>query len=81
MPRGNYACVPQLLSLCSRAHEPQLLSLRATTTEACVPRAHALQQEKLRQWEAHAPQQRVAPARLNQRKPARSNENPMQPKK
>ena len=27
------------------AHEPQLLSLRATTTEACVPRARALQRE------------------------------------
>ena len=40
------ACVPQLLSLCSRAREPQLLSPRATTTEACAPRARALQQEK-----------------------------------
>ena len=34
MPWGNWA------------HEPQLLSLRATTTEAHAPRAHALQQEK-----------------------------------
>ena len=25
MPQSNYACVPQLLSLRSRAHEPQLL--------------------------------------------------------
>ena len=25
MPRSNYACAPQLLSLCSRAFEPQLL--------------------------------------------------------
>ena len=32
-------------------------SLRATTTEACVPRACVLQQEKPLQWEAHAPQQ------------------------
>ena len=31
---------------------PQLLSRRATTTEACVPRARALQQEKPPQWEA-----------------------------
>ena len=30
----------------SRAREPQLLSLRATTTKACAPRARALQQEK-----------------------------------
>ena len=47
------------------AHEPQLLSLRATTTEAHAPRAHALQKEKPPQWEAHAPQWRVAPACRN----------------
>ena len=32
---------------------------------ARVPRAHAPQQEKPLQWEARAPQQRVAPARRN----------------
>ena len=37
----------------------------ATTTEAHAPRARAPQQEKPLQWEAHAPQQRVAPARHN----------------
>ena len=37
---------PQLLSLHSRAHEPQLLSPRATTTEAHVPRAHSPQQRE-----------------------------------
>ena len=47
------------------AWEPQLLSPRATTTEAHVPRARAPQQEKPLQWEAHAPQRRVAPARHN----------------
>ena len=36
----------KLLSLRSRARELQLLSPRATATEAHVPRAHALQQEK-----------------------------------
>ena len=36
----------KLLSLRSRAHEPQLLSLHATNTEAHAPRARALQQEK-----------------------------------
>ena len=46
MPRSNQARAPQLLSLHSRAHVPQLLSLSATTTEAHAPRAHALQQEK-----------------------------------
>ena len=35
MPQNNLARAPQLLSLGSRAHEPQLLSLCATTTEAC----------------------------------------------
>ena len=36
----------KLLSLLSRTREPQLLSPRATTTEAHAPRPHALQQEK-----------------------------------
>ena len=36
----------QLLSLTSRSREPQLLSLRATTTEARAPTARAPQQEK-----------------------------------
>ena len=40
-------------------------SLCATTTEARAPRAHAPQQEKPPQWEARAPQRRVAPARRN----------------
>ena len=73
------ARVPQLLRLCSRAHEPQLLSLHATTTEAHVPRAHVLQQAKPLQWEARTPQQRVDPAHHNLGKPARSNEDPTQP--
>ena len=46
MLQSNKAYVPQLLSLRSRAREPQLVSPRATTTEARVPRAHAPQQEK-----------------------------------
>ena len=46
MPRSNYVHVPQLLSLHSTGRESQLLRLRATTTEAHVPRAHAPQQEK-----------------------------------
>ena len=63
MPQSNKARVPQLVSLHSRARKPQLLSLRATTAEAHVPRAYVLQQEKSRQWEARAVQQRVAPTR------------------
>ena len=65
MPRSNWAHAPQLLSLRSRAREPQLLSPCATTTEARAPRARAPQQEKPPQWEARAPQQRVASARHN----------------
>ena len=49
----------------NKAHVPQLLSPRAATTEARAPRARAPQQEKPPQWEAHALQQRVAPARRN----------------
>ena len=79
MPRSSWARVPQLLSLHSGAREPQL-SPRGTTAEAHVPRAHALQQERPPQWEAHALQRRVAPARRNWRRPAHRNEDPMQPK-
>ena len=63
MAWSDWAHKPQLLSLRSRAHEPQLLSPHAATTEAHAPRARAPQQEKPPQWEAHAPQQRVAPTR------------------
>ena len=65
MLQSNEARAPQLLNLCSRSLEPQLLSPRATTTEARVPRAHALQQEKPLQWEARTPQRRVAPTSRN----------------
>ena len=46
MPWSNYARAPQLLSLCSRARKPQLLSPRATSIEARAPRARAPQQDK-----------------------------------
>ena len=40
IPQSNSACAPQLLRPAHfRAHEPQLLSLHATTAEACAPRA------------------------------------------
>ena len=63
MPRSSYA------------RAPQLLSPRATTTEAPTPRARAPQQEEPLQWEARAPQQREAPpqqlekAHAQQRRP------------
>ena len=47
------------------ARKPQLLSPRATTTEARALRACAPQQEKPLRWEARALRQRVAPARRN----------------
>ena len=75
--------MPQLLKPArSRACVPQLLSSHAATTEARAPRARAPQpqQEKPPQCIARALQQRVAPARHNQRKPTRSNEDPTQPK-
>ena len=45
MPGSNYACSPQLLSLCSRAQEPQLLSSCTQLPKPMCPRAHALQPE------------------------------------
>ena len=45
MLQGNESHVPQLQSLCSRACEPRL-SPHDITTEAHMPRPHALQQEK-----------------------------------
>ena len=47
-----------------RARVPQLLRLRAATTEARAPRARAPQEKPL-QWEAHVLQRRVTPARHN----------------
>ena len=46
MSRASKACVPQILSPHSRAVRVQLLSPRAASAEACVPRVCALQQEK-----------------------------------
>ena len=64
--RHNYwACALEPTSHNYWAREPQLLSPWAATTEACTPRAHAPQQEKPPQWEACAPQRRVAPAHHN----------------
>ena len=75
------AHVPQPLKPTrSRARRPQLLSPSAASTDARVPRACALQQENPPQWEARAPQWRVAPTHRNYRKPMHSNEDPAQPK-
>ena len=36
-PGAAWACVPQLLSLCSRTQKPKLLSLPAATSETRFP--------------------------------------------
>ena len=62
----NYwACALEPSSHNYWAHEPQSLSLCATTTAAHAPRPCAPQQEKPPQWEACSLQWRVAPARHN----------------
>ena len=48
-----------------REDPTEQLSPCATTTEACAPRARALQQEKPPQREARTLQRRVAPAHCN----------------
>ena len=64
--RHNYwACALEPTSHNYWACEPQLLRLRATTTEACTPRARASQQERPPQREARTPQRRVVPAHHN----------------
>ena len=69
MLRSNWARAPQLLSLHSRACEPQLLSPHAATNEAHEARARAPQQEKPPQWEAQVPQPRVAPLAATRESP------------
>ena len=58
MPRSNQAHMLQLLSLCSRAHVPQLL-------KPVCPTAYAPQQEKPPQREGLTLQLEGSPARHN----------------
>ena len=69
VPWSKWVRVPQLLSLRSRAREPRLLSPHATSIEAHASRARAPQQEKPWQWEAPAPQRRVAPLTATRESP------------
>ena len=50
-------------------HAAEQLSQGATTTKACTPRAHALQQEKPLQQEASTPQWGVAPTPCTRESP------------
>ena len=43
MPWSKQVCVPQLLSQCSRAQEPQLLSPQVATTKDMLPGTYAPQ--------------------------------------
>ena len=53
MPWSCLSRAPQLLSLCSRAHETQPVSPHAAPTEAQAPRAPGPQREQPQHSEAH----------------------------
>ena len=61
VPWGSWAHASQLLSLCSRALEPRLLSPHAQLLKPVNPRACAPQQEKPQQWGACVPQPESSP--------------------
>ena len=69
MLQGNYDHMPQLLSLCSRARELQLLSLCAATTEARVPYSLCFATGEATVSSSSCTAVRVAPAVSNQRTP------------
>ena len=72
MPRSNQAHAPQLLSLRSRAREPQLLKPTHLEPVLCNKRSHRNEKPVHRNKEQ--------PACRNQRKPTHSHEDPTQPK-
>ena len=72
MPRGNEAPAPQLLSLCSRAREPQLL--KPEHPGARAPREKPAQREA-----QHCHRAALLPAARE--KPLQSNKDAAQPKK
>ena len=80
MSRSNRACEPQLLSLCSRAGEPLLLSHVPQLLKPECPRACALKQEKPPQRETHTPQPESSPCGPQLEKSSHSNKDPAQPK-
>ena len=77
---SNQAHEPQLLSLCSRPQDPQLLSPHASTTEAQMSRAIALKQEKPPRRETCTPQLESCPHSPQVGKSPSSNKDPAQPK-
>ena len=73
MPQGNYARAPQLLSLRSRAHEPQLLKTVYLEPVLCNKRSHCNVKPTHRNEEQ-------PPLAATREKPACSNKDPTQPK-
>ena len=68
------------LSPAPQKPEPEHLGLRASTTDASVPKAGAPQQEKPWRSEAHTPQLESGPRSLRLEKSPGSREDPEQPK-
>ena len=81
IPWSNYAHVPQLLSLFSRGHKPQLLSPGATTTEACTPRAHGLQQREVTTMRSPGTKTKSSPRSLQLEKAHAQQQRPNTAKK
>ena len=71
--RSNSACAPQLLSLRSRAHEPQLLKPVCLEPVLCNKRSHRNEKP------AHSNKEQP-PLAATRESPMHSNEAPMQPK-
>ena len=72
--------MPQVLSLCPRTREPQLLSPCEQLLKPVCPRAHAAQ-EKPPQGEACTPQLERSPCLPQLERSLHSNEDPAQPNK
>ena len=78
MPRINYACAPQLPSLCSEAHKLQPLSPRAETTDAHTEirvhnqRDHCSESSHPPDGSAHSPQLEKAHAQRQKPRAAKS---------
>ena len=79
MPQGNQAHAPQLLSLFSRAGEPQLLSPHASATEAWVPWSPCSTREATA-MRSPSTATREQPLLVAAREKQESNKDPEQPK-
>ena len=80
MPWSNEADASQLLSLCSRSWDRQLLSLHATTSEATHPKANTSQQTKPATMRSPYTILMCSPCLSQLEKSPRGNKDPAQPK-